>query len=112
MPRLKDAVIVAGNISSNVRQLKAALSILKKRFHTVFFCVGSKEMSVSNANMTTNSLQKLLQVIILCDELGVLTTSTLGDIAVVLYMDSQGRCYGIWSARVTALNGLRMLRGP
>lgn len=116
MPRLKDAVIVAGNISSNVRQLKAALSILKKRFHTVFFCVGSKEMSVSNVNMTTNSLQKLLQVIILCDELGILMTPTLlgDDIAVVpLHGFFRGRCCGMSErAQLTALNGLRMPQEP
>ena len=78
-PRLKDAVIVAGNVAGNLRLLRTALSILTKRFCAVFFCVGSMELRTPSDG-SVNSLQKFLQVILLCDELGVHVTSTLlGD---------------------------------
>ena len=106
-PRLKDVVIVAGNVAENIRLLRTALSILTKRFRAVFFCVGSLELRTSKGS-SLNSLQKLLQVLVLCDELGVHVNPTLlGDELAIVPIHSffNGDHFGI-QARAIEDHGL------
>lgn len=82
--RPNDAVIIAGDVCTSIKNLRIALVVLVERFPAgVFYCPGNHELWTHKGGM--NSIQKLLEIFILCDELGVHTTPTLlGDSVAVV----------------------------
>ena len=77
--RPNDAVIVAGDVCTGLKVLRKTLATLIERFGAgVFYCPGNHELWTHKGGK--NSIQKLLEIFLLCDELGVHTTPTeLGD---------------------------------
>ena len=101
-PRPGDAVIVAGDVATNLDALAAALCIFRAKFKHVFFAPGNHELWVmldargaARAGDTggdespsrpppADSVDKLFRILQLCDELGVHTSPAfVGDALVV-----------------------------
>ncbi|KAH8076172.1 calcineurin-like phosphoesterase [Aureococcus anophagefferens] len=101
-PRPGDAVIVAGDVATNLDALAAALCIFRAKFKHVFFAPGNHELWVMldarGAARTgdtggdespsrpppADSVDKLFRILQLCDELGVHTSPAfVGDALVV-----------------------------
>lgn len=66
-----DALIVAGDVSDCLATLEITLSILVRKFHSVFFTPGNHDLWLSAGDK--DSLAKLRRIIKLCDDLGVVT---------------------------------------
>ena len=72
-----DAIIVAGDVSHDLRIMRKALSILKETFNSVYFVPGNHELWMkkdAEANGdASDSFEKLEKIEQLCEELDVLT---------------------------------------
>jgi len=66
-----DTLIVAGDVSDRLEIIRETLLLLRSRFRDVLFTPGNHELWVRNADI--NSIDKLQQVLKLCDDLGVIT---------------------------------------
>ncbi|HKG46429.1 MAG TPA: metallophosphoesterase family protein [Pyrinomonadaceae bacterium] len=66
-----DTLIVAGDISDRLEIIRETLLLLRSKFRNVLFTPGNHELWVRNGEL--DSIQKLHQVLQLCDELGVIT---------------------------------------
>ena len=66
-----DTLIVAGDISNNLKIMEATFSLLTTRFKQIFFVPGNHEFWVSKE--TENSLIKFDQILSLCRDLGIQT---------------------------------------
>lgn len=66
-----DTLIVAGDISNNLKVMETTFSLLTTRFKQIFFVPGNHEFWVSKE--TENSLIKFEQILSLCDDLGIHT---------------------------------------
>eukprot|EP01062_Namystynia_karyoxenos_P073115 TRINITY_DN69963_c0_g1_i1.p1 TRINITY_DN69963_c0_g1~~TRINITY_DN69963_c0_g1_i1.p1 ORF type:complete len:854 (+),score=211.35 TRINITY_DN69963_c0_g1_i1:114-2564(+) len=81
VPWAEGALIVAGNVATEMGQLRAALSSMRGAFQHVFFCCGNLELWGGRPD----SIAKFFAVMQLCAELGVRTTpALLGDAVAVL----------------------------
>jgi len=77
-----DVLIVAGDIADSIETIKRTLSLLQSRFKTVLYTPGNHEFWVRNE--TQDSVEKLFEILTLCQNLGVRTAPTkVGDIWVV-----------------------------
>jgi len=78
-----DAVIVAGDLCTSMKKLRAALDMLQSKFKHVFFVPGNHELWTYRGG--PNSLQKFYQILKLCAEIGVHVKPTLlgGRVAVI-----------------------------
>jgi calcineurin-like phosphoesterase family protein len=66
-----DALIVAGDISDRLEIIRETLLLLRSKFRHVIFTPGNHELWVRGADI--NSIQKLQQVLSLCERIGVAT---------------------------------------
>jgi predicted phosphodiesterase len=66
-----DALIVAGDVSDRLEIIRETLLLLKARFRHVLFTPGNHELWVRNTKI--NSIDKLQQVLQLCEEINVVT---------------------------------------
>lgn len=78
-----DACIVAGDIGTSLKKIRQAFKLLAEKFRHVFFVAGNHELWTYRGGL--NSVQKLIQVLQLCDESGVhVSPALLGkEVAVV-----------------------------
>jgi len=67
-----DTLIVAGDISDRLEVIRETLLLLRSKFRSVLFTPGNHELWVRNSDL--NSIEKLQQVLKLCDNIGVTTT--------------------------------------
>lgn len=67
---LRDALIVAGDVSEDLELVEVALQILAAKFELVYFTPGNHDLWV---NGDGNSMTKLHAIFALCDRLGVAT---------------------------------------
>jgi Icc-related predicted phosphoesterase len=67
-----DALILAGDISAGLKQIRWCLQTLKERFARVFFIPGNHDLWV-DPKKGLNSLERFEQILALCDELEVET---------------------------------------
>jgi calcineurin-like phosphoesterase family protein len=67
-----DALIVAGDISDRLEVIRETLLLLRTRFRHVLFTPGNHELWVRSAGH--DSIEKLRQVLKLCEEIDVATT--------------------------------------
>jgi len=83
-----DVLMLAGNLADSLDKLRFALTVLKSKFRRVFFVPGNHDMWVRRATLQTiikgekvkneekemvDSVSKLLEVLKVCDDLGVET---------------------------------------
>jgi predicted phosphodiesterase len=88
-PQPHDAVIVAGDLCTSLKKLRAALIMIQAKFKHVFFVPGNHELWTYRGG--PNSLQKFYQILKLCSEIGVhVEPALLGDRVAVVPM------YGWW----------------
>ena len=66
-----DTLIVAGDVSDRLEIIRATLLLLRSKFRHVLFTPGNHELWVRNSEL--NSIDKLQQVLQLCEELNVVT---------------------------------------
>ena len=66
-----DALIVAGDISDRIEVIRETLLLLRSKFRHLLFTPGNHELWVRNGEL--DSIEKLNQILRLCDELGVIT---------------------------------------
>uniref|UniRef100_A0A7S4IB54 holo-[acyl-carrier-protein] synthase n=1 Tax=Odontella aurita TaxID=265563 RepID=A0A7S4IB54_9STRA len=67
-------LLVTGDLTSNLHQLKDILCLLKDKFIEVFFTVGPLELQVNEKEQnSTSSLRKLMDILEMCDSLNVRT---------------------------------------
>ena len=66
-----DTLIVAGDVSDRLEIISETLSLLRSKFRHVLFTPGNHELWVRNTEL--NSIEKLHQVLQLCEELDVAT---------------------------------------
>jgi len=98
-PQSNDAVIVAGDLCTSVKKLRAALTLLQSKFKYVFFVPGNHELWTYRGG--PNSLQKFYLILKLCAEIGVHVRPTLlGDRVAVVPM------FGWWCPDSTATGSL------
>lgn len=67
-----DALIVAGDVSDRLEIIRETLLLLRSKFRYLLFTPGNHELWVRN--FQSDSIEKLNQILRLCDELGVSTT--------------------------------------
>jgi len=67
-----DTLIVAGDISDRLEIIRETLLLLRSKFRHVLFTPGNHELWVRTADL--NSIDKLHQVLALCEEIDVATT--------------------------------------
>jgi hypothetical protein len=67
-----DALIVAGDVSDRLEIIRVTLLLLRSKFRHVLFTPGNHELWVRNAAI--NSIDKLQQVLQLCEEIDIATT--------------------------------------
>lgn len=67
----KDSLIIAGDISNNLKVIEATLMLLSNRFKHLFFTPGNHEFWISKDE--ENSLGKFNQILSLCADLGIQT---------------------------------------
>lgn len=82
----QDVLLIAGDVSDSIHNLRHALCSLCKKFRFVFFVPGNHELWVhgnqaakqapEGCSSSADSIQKLQEVLRLCDELGVITNPT------------------------------------
>ena len=76
---LDDALLIAGDVTSNIGRLETLLTSLCKKFAFVFFVPGNHELWVQKKG-NQNSIQKFWDIKSLCDRLGVNTSPLkIGD---------------------------------
>ena len=68
-----DAVIVAGDVSDNLKVLRSVFVELKARFKVVFYVPGNHEAWITSKD-SGNSLDKLDEIKKLCSALGIITS--------------------------------------
>src|SRR5258708_1917621 len=68
---LDDVLIVAGDIGHRLDTIRNTLSTLRSKFSRVFFTPGNHELWTRGENQ--NSIEKLNEVLALCDSLGIQT---------------------------------------
>lgn len=66
----QDVLIVAGDIADQLDIIRETLSLLRSRFQRVFFMPGNHELWLRNGG-TGDSIQKLNQILQLCDSIDV-----------------------------------------
>src|SRR5689334_1381722 len=66
------ALIIAGDISDRLEIIRETFLLLGSKFRHLLFTPGNHELWVRNAEF--DSIEKLNQILRLCDELGVSTT--------------------------------------
>jgi hypothetical protein len=66
-----DALIVAGDVSDRLEVIRETLLLLRSKFRHLLFTPGNHELWVRNVEF--DSIEKLRQILELCDELGVVT---------------------------------------
>ncbi|MGB0389708.1 MAG: metallophosphoesterase family protein, partial [Ardenticatenaceae bacterium] len=64
-----DILIVAGDLSHQLKAIKETLSLLRGKFRQVFFVPGNHDFWV--VNQEYNSIEKLITILKLCDSLDV-----------------------------------------
>lgn len=72
----RDALIVAGDITDDLRMLEVTLTVLVSKFHTVFFTPGNHDLWVSRDDVAAgvpDSLTKIHAVLAMCERIGVAT---------------------------------------
>lgn len=69
----RDVLILAGDVSDRMDRLEETLAGLRRRFAGVFFVPGNHELWVRGTGTPGGSLDKLDQVLALCDRLDVRT---------------------------------------
>jgi len=72
----RDAIIVAGDVSDDLIELRQSLDLLKSKFRDVFFTPGNHDLWVTKADRArgqSDSMLKLRAILKLCDYLGVHT---------------------------------------
>jgi predicted phosphodiesterase len=67
-----DTLIVAGDVSDRLGIIRETLLFLRSKFRNLLFTPGNHELWVRNADF--NSIEKLHQVLQLCEEIDVITT--------------------------------------
>jgi len=97
--RPNDALICAGDICTSLSQLRHVLTVLKSKFSQVFYTPGNHELWTYMGG--PNSVEKCLAVLDVCDEVGVLTTTTfLGDSIMIAPL------FSWWTASDVATGGI------
>lgn len=66
-----DTLIVAGDISDRIEIIRETLLLLRAKFRSVLFTPGNHELWVRNGEF--NSIDKLNEILRLCDDLGITT---------------------------------------
>ena len=66
-----DTLIVAGDISDRLEVMRETFRLLRSKFQHVFFTPGNHELWVRNGEFS--SIEKLHQILDLCDTLGIVT---------------------------------------
>jgi tetratricopeptide (TPR) repeat protein len=94
-----DVLMLAGNLADSLPQLKFALTVLKSKFRRVFYVPGNHDLWVRRVTLSSlikgeqvkdehrsmgDSMSKLLEVLQVCDELGVETTAA--EVAAGVYV--------------------------
>src|SRR6185503_13663672 len=67
----RDTLIVAGDVSDRLEVIRETLLLLRAKFRHLLFTPGNHELWVRNAER--DSVEKLQQILKLCDELSVVT---------------------------------------
>src|ERR1051325_3253343 len=67
-----DTLIVAGDVSDRLDIIRETLLLLRAKFRHLLFTPGNHELWVRSADL--NSIDKLHQVLALCEELDIATT--------------------------------------
>jgi len=71
--RPRDVLILAGDVSNNLKILRATLEVACARFGRVFFCPGNHDLWLHKEDGCSDSVQKLHKILELCEEVGVRT---------------------------------------
>ena len=88
-----DTLIVAGDVSDRLEIIRETLLLLRAKFRHILFTPGNHELWVRNAER--DSIEKLQQVLRLCDELGVVTKPLhLDDVWIVPLFSWYDGVYG------------------
>src|SRR5215467_5185309 len=66
-----DALIVAGDVGHRLQTIRDTLSLLRSKFRRVFYMPGNHELWVRDE--ARDSIEKLDQILALCDEIDVET---------------------------------------
>jgi Icc-related predicted phosphoesterase len=72
---LNDAIIVGGDVSSDLDRLQRTIECLKERFSEVFFVPGNHELWIGRCE-SRNSMTKFSRILSLCASMGVHTNPT------------------------------------
>lgn len=90
--RDSDLIVVAGDISHELKTLEESFSYLLQKGSSVLFVPGNHEAWLNTSELkTTNSLEKLDRIYELCEKLGILTGP-------VLVGNTENRPHGLWVA--------------
>ncbi len=92
-----DVLIVAGNVSSNIRVLEETLTLFTERFGKVFFLPGNHDLWVLKADgADTTSFSKIDQIVDMCERIGVSTQAELLHGTGGRVNSANGGCRGVW----------------
>jgi len=69
---LNDVIIVAGDVSHDIKKLEETLLLFRRKFDAVFYVPGNHELWVRNGDPSIrNSIDKFEEIISLCKRIGV-----------------------------------------
>jgi predicted phosphohydrolase len=79
-----DVLILAGDVSNDLKVLRATLVIACDRFGHVFFCPGNHDLWLHKEDGCSDSIAKLRKIEAICQELGVHTSmGVVGGVTIV-----------------------------